>query len=77
MKYRVVEKIYEDGKSEFYPQRKGFIFWHFFREWDWEDYDKVMCRSLDDAHRLIDEDIDNRKSNHCVKKVIHNGCKEK
>ena len=71
MYYRVVEKIYEDGHSRFYPQKRRFIFWYSFREYYYEDYEKVSCSSLEEAHMCIDGDIASRKSNHCVRRVIH------
>lgn len=80
MKYRVIEEEYRNTdqqntgicrRSNFYPQRKRFLFWHYFYERDCEDYKIVSFLFLEDAIAYINEDKRYRENKTYVDKKIH------
>lgn len=75
MKYRVVEKIYKDGSSKFFPQRKFFLFWHYFYDWDWDWEDcevvKVSYYSLDRAKEHIRAEIRSIEKSTSISKKVY------
>ena len=75
MKYRIVEKIYKDGSSKFFPQQKFFLFWHYFYDWDWDWEDcevvKVSYNCFCNAENRIKAEIRSIKKNTCISKKVH------
>jgi len=53
MKYRIIEKKYSDGSSTFYPQYKGWFFWHYFSYLMYEAIINVCCPTMEEAEKEI------------------------
>ena len=69
MEYRIIEKIYRDGSSRFFPQRKFLLFWHYF--YDCYEEERISYPSLSKAEESIRADIRSIDKDILISEKVH------
>lgn len=68
-KYRILKVEYSSSDYHYEPQVRALFWWITLREWDRDDYGKIICNNFESAKAALIRHIDNKRKP--KKGVVH------